>query len=596
MKQILLLGLCIICIRTHAKTWTVSNTSAVKNLALTETCSAINFVLNDKALSADSIGIDCQQLFSDLGAFEYIDHNDPIGFKIKPGDVLYAVNMSKFSDTEKLLVASLQGLLAKHGVWLIQSYSGATQIWIKAIQEANVNIVTICESDDEQIRYDDLKSIVDANIDFIDGYVLCNGNDQVSINHAATRAGVTNAFIVPYQIVGKLNSWGIDKLYDLTATNLTEHYVYVRDNIDLFRKNKFVQPKNDCWYAQIDLAIKEGLVCFNAFGNEALTRSFFKLMDEQCMRLGWGTPTDSEQKDIKLGSVEGIYTLPGGLTKNLSVLSSTNGLIDDSIINQHYVNPEPIVQGKHYLLILMSDGDNPNWHLGNFASSGRHFDSKKRGLFKMNWGFPPLLRDLSPITTEYFYKNYSKNDFLITGPTGIGYTFPSVHKDLRNYAKLSAVAMNRVNQEYLIMLDELDFRTEQKAVIQVMAEENHNLKGVLYLDYNNYSKWQGDMYLVNNMPVVSIRYRFWKDLDGITDTTLDGTTYAEDMAAIINKQAASLGGKDITKPSAYTAIIVHAWSFTLDDVYNVIQNLDEDIIPVLAPTFFKAILDNVFEQ
>src|SRR5690606_27475090 len=105
---------------------------------------------------------------------------------------------------------------------------------------------------------------------------------------------------------------------------------------------------------------------------------------------------------------------------------------------------------------------------------------------------------------------------------------------------------------------------------------------------------QGDMYLVNNMPVVSIRYRFWKDLDGITDTTLDGTTYAEDMAAIINKQAASLGGKDITKPSAYTAIIVHAWSFTLDDVYNVIQNLDEDIIPVLAPTFFKAILDNVF--
>ena len=56
----------------------------------------------------------------------------------------------------------------------------------------------------------------------------------------------------------------------------------------------------------------------------------------------------------------------------------------------------------------MSDGDNIQWVLNNFATSSEWFGSKKRGKFPMGWGISPSSVDVMPPMLSYLYER-SKN-------------------------------------------------------------------------------------------------------------------------------------------------------------------------------------------
>ena len=103
------------------------------------------------------------------------------------------------------------------------------------------------------------------------------------------------------------------------------------------------------------------------------------------------------------------------------------------------------------------------------------------------------------------------------------------------------------------------------------------LKGIFYMDYSNYARWQGKIRFIDNIPVISFRYRLWLPMDPW-----------QEVAEKINQSQA-----DPSNASGYSAVVVHAWSYSLDDVAEFISSLYPHIKVVDPVTFFNLVHKNV---
>lgn len=283
--------------------------------------------------------------------------------------------------------------------------------------------------------------------------------------------------------------------------------------------------------------------------------------------LGWGCGAEDAQT---LPSSEwGLFQTATNWCHNLPAFSTEQ--VGETIPAEALRSPRATLSlgdlrwrtGVHYVTFLMSDGDNVQWMMGNFAggSEGRHYyESPWRGRFAMGWTFPYVdLAQLCPyVLMDLFRRASPRDDFVLFGG---GYYYPD-RFGTRRQGNWLAVHARRIG-EYMrvgglrsLALNAQEWDSPQAvAAYRTIAENIPSLNGFFTVQYYPYTAGEGRVIWVSaggrEVPVVSCKMCIWAQTGRARETTPAG------VAAVLNRQPT--GGPKWSADN-FSFVMVHAWS------------------------------------
>ncbi|MDP2955566.1 MAG: hypothetical protein Q8N53_04025, partial [Longimicrobiales bacterium] len=254
-------------------------------------------------------------------------------------------------------------------------------------------------------------------------------------------------------------------------------------------------------------------------------------------------------------SRHGLLTVPADWARNLSVLARFP-------VRELRQRPRPadlraVERPAHYVTFLVTDGDNVQWQLNDFATSERWFGSPLRGRFPVGWTTSPTLAELAPTVLRWLYAQATPQDTFLAGPSGRGYFYPSEHPDLAAEAERldKALAHSGLDAVFIIDIALEGFSPE---VLGPYARQP-SVAGGFWAWYGDYAARRGETLVVEGKSFVAVRFNLW---EGFHDPA--------SLARAINALPA-----DPFSPQGYTVVAVHPWSMGLEEV--------RDTIDLLAP-------------
>ncbi|MBR4206278.1 MAG: hypothetical protein IKQ92_12465 [Clostridia bacterium] len=479
---------------------------------------------------------------------------------------------SSYSD--KLTVASLEGLAARlsDDQILIQG-GGAFELYLPYLKsewgaEVGSRIGGKAAS---------LKNLLEHYTDIVKGYVLCSSDSSSpSVSVAISVAGLLDAVVVTPENVSVAEKAGYTCLLD--ATDKNDRWLRSSEYFDrLNRKVAFEQPSSMA-PKLVDYAVMCGAYFgfYDGHTKQGHTAQY-RFLEPGAVVFGYNN-TLGERETVQSFSSLNVQMVPADHAYNLSTLS---GFPLDSITqkrSEETVSETPAA--VHTVTFLMSDGDNIQWVLNNFATSSEWFGSKKRGKFPMGWGISPSSVDVMPPMLSYLYDAMTEKDEFVMQLSGVGYTFPSRWDAEARREMTAEVArrMRRLDLHYAEILDDGGFTEEVMA--DYTAEDA--IDGLFYIDYSHYAGMKGKIIWTNGKPAVSARYYMWADKP-------DGQ-----LSYIARKVNAA--PTDPTDENSYSFIILNVWSGlnggklvahgnTMDAVAELIGQFG-DQVEVVSPTVF----------
>lgn len=144
----------------------------------------------------------------------------------------------------------------------------------------------------------------------------------------------------------------------------------------------------------------------------AVLQGFLSGLDSNAPYMGWWT---DEPTGVNLASQYGVPTYAADFSKNLTVLGAPH------TITVPTPPPPPPLENKAYVAVFMSDGDNlqEDQHLIPIK-----WADPKRGSVPISWTVQPGLAYAAPVILDYYWSTATPDDVLVSGPSGLGYTYP----------------------------------------------------------------------------------------------------------------------------------------------------------------------------
>ena len=470
-------------------------------------------------------------------------------------DTLYVVDMEFYNMDQRLTTISLQGMLAKTEpmiyCWSLAGYG----TWITDLHD-NYNVYM------DSTYWQDFEGLITHFKDSIDKYYLCELNTpsaNVAISACATH---TDKIVATSSITTFLNSIGITEEYDVTPHN--EQWMF--DNFASSFSTKIVsyQDTNKSTFLG-DYTIFAGAFQFYGGINDQLTTDAFARMDDNSMMFGWGA---DEKETVEKASENSINVVPADWSRNITVMSNFDVEVEQNTHSTGVIETDNV----HTVCFLMSDGDNINWMLHEFADPNRQewYGSTDRGQVDIGWSISASFSELVPTIMKYIYDRASNTstaqDYFVASTSGLGYMYPNLYpalntnllNDYMDKADLNIV--NIIGTEY-----------NNNDMLPFLQQEN--IDGIFYYDFDSYAGLNGDIHWVNNKPVVGGRYNFWNGFNTVTQ-----------LANKLNNESTDAYSQD-----GYSLIPVHVWTRTVADVNAVAALLDDDVIVVTPDEFIKRI-------
>jgi len=152
------------------------------------------------------------------------------------------------------------------------------------------------------------------------------------------------------------------------------------------------------------------------------------------LALGWSTEHDVEATYVAACSQHGLVQICSSGASNLSFHQHVSAR---EPFRQDHRRPEDVAldRGGVYITLCCSDGD--ALHSMVNLQQG-HWKSHLRGSFPFAWQVAPrLAADLGPALLEYYYKTLTPNEYIVAGPSGSGYVYPSVMPNLPDFLELT---------------------------------------------------------------------------------------------------------------------------------------------------------------
>ncbi len=483
---------------------------------------------------------------------------------------------------ENLLIASLQGLAAKNSAEQILIKWGNIDFYLPYLTETwGAAIETTI--DGQELN---LETLATHYKNTVNGYILCSGEpESESVNVAISLAGVLNSLIATPQTEEMLKNSGYTCVLDVSDKN--DSWLRKSEYWKMLNRDIAIEQPNSSAPRLVDYAILS-----NAYFNFANTRSqekhtnMFEFLNDNAIILGWNN-TLGEYETVESFSSLNVQMIPSDHATNLSTLS---GFALEKLTQKTENTASPDAENVHTVCIVMSDGDNLQWTLNNYAKNPYFFESEHRGKFKMAWGLPPSAIDLIAPVTQYFYDNMTENDEFIMQLSGLGYTFPSHWDDVvrKEMTSQLATVMDRYDIRFAEILDDEGFYAENLA--DFTAQDA--IDAIFYIDYADYyAGLGGEIIWTNGKPAVSAKYSIWANKS-------DNSGELDYIAEHINSAST-----DVKSEDSYSFIIVHAWSGlsdgklvpdgnTMDAVAALVEKFDEHVEVVTPSEFMDRLIKN----
>ncbi|MGN1040091.1 MAG: GxGYxYP domain-containing protein [Candidatus Fimimonas sp.] len=497
--------------------------------------------------------------------------NGKTGMFYKPdgfADKVYAIRQDAMSAKEFVTVSALQGILAQEKATIfIVNDDGSTAELLQSLSEKYVFEVR---------NVTDPWALISIFQDKFNGkYVLYNDyadnaayGDQ-TINYAAVIAATEHYLPIAKSLEKTAIASGYTLGFDATKSEINTRYIF--DNYKDKLSKSVVVHQNPTNRNLRDYAIAAKAMCFYGDyydGDTSVKNDILAWADDNAPILGW---TENEVNFVAVNSLFGKVTIAADHATNLSFLSASDvECLEQTNYVQREITPE---KGKHYVAIVMSDGDNVQWMTKSFGTSEKYFGSNYRGAFPMTWTTSPSLYDLAPDVLQNFYNNATARDQFIAGPSGVGYVNVSEYGQdySEDYAAYTAGYMEKTNLGYVNLLDNnMDIQS-----LQALASFDA-VKGGVWSVGNKYLEGNGDLYWVNDKPFLTMRETLWRIAGDDNSNKYYG--FVERVAQRINNYAC-----DYTTAEGYTLVVAHAWSIgTMDYINRFVNELDEDVVLVTA--------------
>lgn len=479
---------------------------------------------------------------------------------MNPDKHLYVYNRTEtLSDAETVLAEAIQGIYARTGARYYRYSNDAYATWLDDMIEHygfTVEDITLGEMVDAFIR------------DYGNRYVLYDRETLAeSLNSACTIAGALDYLPIDVTLREAAEAWGLTLGVDASAMTEMACFAAYKDKLS---NSGLVQQS-----AQNIRLRDYGIACryffFYRAGNETEDMMFrgqvHAWVEENAPVFGWG-PND-EAEHVTVSSQYGQFTIPSDHCFNMTVFSCRAAFGGVDFTQSAKTTEVSAEAGKHYVCIMMSDGDNVQTWYNSFPFNTKYFGAE-RADFPMGWSVQPSLVDLGPNVLGYLKRNAGAKDYFVCSVSGQGYMYPQIYPDLTGFTRGLSAYLRKTDLSVVQILD-----SGYSAKVVEAYAKIPELKGAIYCYGDKYAAGNGSVYWSDGKPFVAIRETLWN-------------ANVEAMAARINGYA-----KDPTTIEGYTAINLHPWSMSYQDVVTLVELLDDDVVVVTADDFIRLITDHV---
>lgn len=292
-----------------------------------------------------------------------------------------------------------------------------------------------------------------------------------------------------------------------------------------------------------------------------LMSEIFGLVAPATPYLGWFSgAVAGEHSGVGLASEQGLEVLAADFYNNGTVHSGAVA----PIVAEPPRPRMPRLQNKIYLTLTFGEGDNIQYCQHRMRAM---WDNSDRGAVPVNWTISPLLKDVGPAIFSYYQRTATRNDLLVAGPSGAGYTYPGLWPDdrLDAYTVMTGRYMRLTGLNVISCFNIVDGRTPLTERIGASYDDHTPSLGIVL-------GWEsGDEFdTPGGLPVIGDFARF------------------ADVADYHNGLIAHVSDWDGNSPR-FVAGALQAWNWTPTQVKEFANSLDDRFEIVSGDVFFRLI-------
>jgi hypothetical protein len=325
---------------------------------------------------------------------------------------LDVVEIAGRSNGEITLLVTLQGLVnrTQPRIWVLEN-SERKRFWLDQLGATTTGVAGPLP-------------LITKYRNEIAGIVVYDGAQPDTVNVATTIAGVESAIVAPPELVTVLTAapYSLPVVADLRTNHFTgklDAYRYELAQYGSRATHRLViglDPTKHVGSLR-DYAVATGALTFwldaNNLEELALLDQFLRMLPPMSSYMGWWP---NEPAGVSAASRHGVPVYAADWSTNLTVFGGV-----PRIAGPPAAPRAPPLEKKAYVAIFMSDGDNlqEDQHLVPVK-----WADPNRGKVPIGWTLNPALVDVAPTILGYFRRTATDRDVLVSGPSGLGYTYP----------------------------------------------------------------------------------------------------------------------------------------------------------------------------
>jgi hypothetical protein len=379
-----------------------------------------------------------------------------------------------------------------------------------------------------------------------------------SVNVATSLAGILHGVIVGEELEAEAKRHGLSLLMDVR--NKTQQWCFDTYR-EKFHRDMLCTQDPQKPNAR-DYAIAQS--AFTVYGPDAVVTEAMKWIDPLAPILGWNG--GDEFQTTRLATVWGHFQTCTDWVQNLPVLMAGANSVPRT--PAPHLDPRKIEWDdvRPTVSFTCSDGDNVQWFETNFFDGpGYYWSNPHRGQIPFGWTAPfTHLVQLCPEAIDYARDTRTANDTFIEWHSGYYYPdffaqeLPERWQLLAEHSRRSWAMMRRSGTNII----GFNFRhydsPDAKKACAVFASQTDGLLGILAFQYSPYNAGAGTVYWVKDklnrdVPVVTLRYQIWWNLNGRANTGTPSKIAREIRESAEHAEAGA--------PPRHDWAMVHAWSY-----------------------------------
>jgi hypothetical protein len=325
------------------------------------------------------------------------------------------------------LIVTLQGTVNKTQPRIFVDDGGSsTRLWLKELHAAT-NAVS------------DPLTLVTKYRTEIAGIVIDDAALADTLDLATTIAGQKGGIVASPSLATTLAAapYSLPVLADLRTNHFTTKlavYQYELDHYAAGANHRLIIGLTPAIPGHLrDYAVATGAMTVwldpTIAAEAALLDSFLNLLPPNSPYMGWWT---SEGAGVQQAARHGVPVFAADFSMNLTVLGGS-----PRASTPPPAPPPPPLENKLYVAIFMSDGDNLQEDEGLVPAK---WSDASRGSVPISWTLSPALVDVAPVILRYFQRTATANDVLVSGPSGLGYTYPEAWPSTSMFDEYTAVS------------------------------------------------------------------------------------------------------------------------------------------------------------